>query len=432
MKKAIIAVILVIIIALPIFFLYSEQENSNENKRPIIEITYPNKGSTVSKIVMISGTTYDPDGDNVQLEVEVMINGEWTLADGNIKWSIEWETYNIKKDNYIIKARSWDGFDYSEVKEVQVKIYNPETVESDAHKWAIFIGASNFPEDNETKLGNGALNMAETMAAYFIEKLGYSTNNIFILFDDGWMREDNGMGDPIMTLQEREHQYDITYAGATKEIVSSSINYIVQESNKFSNSEVFVWIASHGCGDESKKLFGGKILERSAVFLWDKILYDNDLGALLSGLKSEKVCIIIDACYSGGFADKTILNLLETFLLRSNIPSSGRVVITGASKYRVGYASTTAGPLFTQLWFHGITSGEADGYRPSIFKIGRPTRLNLFMDGKVSVEEAFYYARFTLRVDPNLDDYDGMEPQINDQYPKRGLLRSLKGLILGE
>jgi hypothetical protein len=49
----------------------------------------------------------------------------------------------------------------------------------------------------------------------------------------------------------------------------------------------------------------------------------------------------------------------------------------------------------------------------------------------VSAEEAFYYARYVLRTDKALDDYDNMHPQINDQYPHRGIVRSLKGLILG-
>ena len=88
--------------------------------------------------------------------------------------------------------------------------------------------------------------------------------------------------------------------------------------------------------------------------------------------------------------------------------------------------------LFSQLWFNGLTTDDADGYRPSIFGIGRPTTLNLFKDGKVSVEEAFYYARYTLRKDSTLDKYDKMEPQINDQYPRRGILGNLKGLVLGE
>ena len=431
-KKIVALLVIIAVIVIAFFYGFFEITKEYENKKPVIEITYPYSGSTVSKIVLISGTAFDPDGADTQLKIEIMIDDQWINCDGNEKWSYEWITFGIENGIYKIYVRAWDEIDYSVTEEIEIEVYNPEVVESDAHKWAIFIAASNFPESNESKLGNGALNLAEDMAEFFIKNLGYSTSSIFILFDDGWIREDNGFGKPIMTLQQRKHQYDITYAGATKEIVTSSINYIIEESNKFSDSEVFIWIASHGCGDQDNKLFGGKLFERSAIFLWDDILIDNELGNLLSTLRSDKTCIIVDACFSGGFADKTIFNFPENLFFRSKLPQSGRVIITGASKFRVGYASTTEGPLFSQIWFYGLISGEADGFRPFIFKIGRPTRLKIFKDGKVSVEESFYYARYIIRKDNDLEDYNKMEPQINDQYPHKGLIRSKKGLILGE
>jgi hypothetical protein len=386
---------------------------------------------TVYSLVMISGTASDPDGDTTLEKVEVMINDNgWNIAEGTTKWSFDWRTYEIDDDLYNIRVRSWDGTDYSEVKEVTVRVDNPETVESDAHKWAVFIAAANFPMDNESKLGNGGLFLAEKMAAFFIEEYGYSTSNIIILFDDGWIREDNGYGPQIETLQERKHEYDITYGGATKENVILSLEYIIDESNMFDDSEVFLWVFNHGYGDENNTLTGGKILEKSIIFLWDDTFSDEELGDLLSGLKSEKVCVIIDACFCGGFADKTILNLPTFFLLRSGLPKSGRIVISGTSKFRVGFASTLHGPLFSYLWFEGLNTGKADGYRPSIFNVGRPTRLKILKNGKVSVEEAFYYARYMLRTDKELEDYKKMEPQINDQFPNK--IFNNKEMYLGE
>ncbi|KYK21630.1 hypothetical protein AYK24_08870 [Thermoplasmatales archaeon SG8-52-4] len=432
--KAIIAVILVVIIVVPVYLIYfnkDDETTDDKNKKPIVEIIYPQDNATVSNIVMISGTATDPDGDDNLLSVEIMIYDRWILTKGNTRWSYEWITYDMEDGYYSIQVRSWDGKHYSDIKQLNVNVYNPDIVESDAHKWAVFIAASNFPNDNESKLGNGALNLAEQMAAYFIQDLSYSTNNIFILFDDGWIRQDNGYGEPYETLQERTHEYDITYAGTNKETVRSVMNYIVEKSNKFDDSEVFIWIASHGCGNEKRKFFGGKLFERSAIYLWDDTFTDRELGNILSNLKSHKTCVIVDACYSGGFADKTIFNKRESIIFKSGIPGSGRVVMSGASKYRLGYASTTQGPLFSQLWFKGIITGKADGFRPFIFKIGRPTILKFFKDGKVSVEEAFYYARYILRTEKIYEKYDKMEPQINDRYPRWGLFGSFKGLILG-
>jgi hypothetical protein len=431
-KKKILAVFLIVVVILPIIFFYFQEDTTSLNKKPTLEITYPFNGAVVSKIVTISGTATDPDGEDKLLRVEVTVNNKWNIAEGNDLWSYEWKAFEIEEGCYTVKARCWDGTDYSEIKEINIEVDNPEIVDTDAHKWAVFIAASNFPEDNESKLGNGALNLAEEISSHFIENLGYSTSNIIILFDDGWIRKDNGYGKPIMTLNQRRHDYDITYGGATKDTITSALNYVVDESNKFDDSEIFIWISSHGCGDEDKRVFGGKILKRSAIFLWDEILTDREVSNILNGLKSKKTCIIVDACYSGGFADKTIPNFPEFFLLRSRLSKPGRVVMTGASKFRVGYASTTEGPLFSLLWFYGIVSGDADGYRRGILNMGRPTLLRIFKDGKVSVEEAFYYARYVLRTNKQLEDYSKMEPQINDQFPHRGIFRSLRGLILGE
>lgn len=432
MDRKVIVVLLVVIMTIPLFS-GCLGENKPDNEKPWVEIEYPLDGATVSSLVMISGSAFDPDGGETLVNVEVSINGDsWNIVEGTTKWSFDWRTYDVDDGLYSVLVRAWDGTIYSDVKEITIILDNPDTVESGSHRWAIFIAAANFPEDNETKLGNGGLYLAEEMAAFFIKNNGYSTSNIFILFDDGWFREDNGYGSRIKTLQERVHLYNITYGGATKQNVEASINYIVDQSNKYDDSEVFIWVFGHGCGDQDNTLTGGKILQRSEIFLWDDTLKDKELGDLLSYLRSEKTCVIVDACFAGGFADKTILNLPTFFLLKSNLPKSGRIIISATSKFRVGYASTTQGPLFSIIWFEGLKTGNADGFRPGIANIGRRTILRFFKNGKTSVEEAFYYARYIFRTDKSLENYKKMEPQISDQYPHRGLLRSQVQMHLGE
>ena len=434
MYKRIIVVITLIIVASLIYMLFSGYiniESGTKNHKPFISIDYPNDGESVSKIVTISGIASDPDGNDTLEKVEILINNEWRDANGTTKWIYTWDIYKIENSIYTINVRSWDGIDYSDYDEIKLRVENPEISETESHKWAVFISASNFPKDNDSKLGNGALNLAEEMVSFFITKLDYSTENIFILFDDGWIRRDNGFGEPIMTLQERKHQYDITYAGALKDVVESTISHITDEASNFDDSEVFIWIAGHGRGNINNTLTGGKLFEKSEVFFWDNTISDKELGSLLTGLRSDKICVVIDACFSGGFADKTIFGFRESFLLRSKLPRPGRVIITATSKFRPGYTSTLRGPLFSQIWFYGLTSGEADGYKRGILHRGRPTILKIFKNGEVSVEEAFYYASYVLRTDKALDDYSRMEPQINDQYPKKGFIRSLKGLVLG-
>ncbi|MBS3748577.1 MAG: caspase family protein [Candidatus Thermoplasmatota archaeon] len=432
MKPKII-VFLTIILLLLSLFAGCLDEDTEKNHPPEVSFLYPENDQIVSDIVKITGRASDVDGEGHVQKVEVKINGsDWVEAEGTDTWSYDWVTYKSREGNVPIYARSWDGAVYSDIAERSVIVDNAIATDSNEHRWAVFVISANFADKNETKLGNGGLLLAEEMAEYYIETLNYPTDNVYILFDDGWIRDDNGYGNRIETLEQRPHTYDITYGGATEQNVKSILYHVVEEANQFSDSEVFLWFAGHGWGDENNQITGGKILERSAIFLWDDVFTDRELGDILYSLRSDETCIIVDACFSGGFADKTILNFPTLFLLNSGIPGSGRVVITGASKFRPGYASTTRGPLFTLLWFEGLLSGEADGFRPGLLSTGKPPRFGMSKDGDVSVEEAFYYARYVLKNDENLDDYDGMEPQINDQYPHRGNLRSKAELVLGE
>jgi len=432
MDKKLIAVFIIVSL-LGTLFSGCLGDNDTSNQKPDVTISYPLDKATVSSLVMISGTSSDPDGDNELRKVEVKISdNKWVNAEGTTQWSYDWNTYEYNDGMCTISVRAWDGKEYSDIQTITLEVDNPEVVESDSHKWAIFIATANLPVDNESKLGNGGLYLAEDIAAYLIESCNYATSNIIILFDDGWIRDDNGYGEKLMTLQERNHEYDITYGGATKDNVVNSLDRIINQSNNYRNSEVFIWIFNHGYGDLNNSLTGGKVLESSQIFLWDDIFSDRELGELLFPLKSKKVCIIVDACFCGGFADKTIFNFPTALLFRSGIPRSGRVVIAGASKFRKGYTSTTKGPVFSLLWFEGLTTGEGDGFRPGLLKMGKPRKFNIFKDGEVSVEEAFYYARYKLSTDENLKDFESMEPQINDRYPYRGLFFSRKGLILGE
>jgi hypothetical protein len=401
------------------------------NGKPTIAITYPSDESTVARLVMISGTASDPDTEDNISSVEVKIGeNDWTLATGTTLWSYEWVTYTSPNGRYTISVRSYDGKDYSEIKSIILTLDNPTSVESGSHKWAIFIAAANFPKDNATKLGNGGLYLAEDIAAYFIEHDQYHASNIIILFDDGWIRSENGYGTKQKTLQERPHNYDITYGSTIKANVLLSLQYLINESNKYSDSEVFLWIFNHGAGNQNQTFTGGKILQSSEIFLWDNTLTDKELGNILAPLESQKVTILVDACYAGGFADRTILNLRTSLFYRSGIPQDGRIVISGTSKFRTGYASVTQGPVFSLLWFEGLSKGLADGYKPGLFDRGVLRDLNKFKDGKVSVEEAFYYARYQLRTNEKYKDFKSMQPQINDQYPHQGLLRSRGELIL--
>jgi len=404
----------------------------DHDKKLIVQILHPSPMSTVLGVVNITGISYSLSKEDIEyVELKIGNDTDWNIANGQTNWSYQWTSYSNENGSKKIYARAWDGNTYSDIDIVKVTLANPLDIEYNTHKWAIFIAAANFPEDEMNKLGNGGLYLAQNMSSFFIEQYTYSTSNVQILFDDGWLRSDGGFGEPIKKLNQIPRKYNVSYGPATKNNVVSTLNDIIIEANQFTDSEVFIWIFNHGFGDYNKELTGGKILERSAIFLWDGYLIDNELGNILNSLESEKSCILIDACYIGGFADRTIYNIPTVPFLQSGIPKPGRVVITSTSKFRTGIAIIQYGPLFSLLWFEGLASGNADGFRSGLLKRGRLPLIQ-FQDGKVSVEESFFYSRYLLRTVDNIDEFNSMQPQINDQYPNKGFLRSLKGLSLGD
>ena len=251
--------------------------------KPTVTITYPADGASVARLVMISGTARNPNPDANITSVEVKIGqNDWMTATGTDLWSFDWTTYSSPNGEYKISVRSSNGKDYSVVQSITVTVDNPTAIDSGSHKWALFIAAANFPESNETKLGNGGLYLAEDIAAYLIENNQYPTSNIMILFDDGWIRTENGYGVKDKTLQERPHEYDISYGSATKANVIASLKYLINESNEYEDSEVFLWIFNHGAGNLNKPITGGKILQSSEIFLWDDTMTDRALGDILA------------------------------------------------------------------------------------------------------------------------------------------------------
>lgn len=408
-----------------------EQLTPQQNIPPQVFIHQPSKNTVVLGPITINGTASDPDDTIAYVELHLPDTSSWKKAQGTTNWTYAWSTYGQDNGPVTIRVRAWDKHQFSPIKEQSIIIDNPQNQEYNTNRWAVFVAAANFPEDPREKLGNGGLYLAENMSTYFIEKLGYSTSNIYLLFDDGWIRNNSGFGQPKIPLDQRPHRYNITYGAATKNNVISTLNKVISEANQVNDAEVFIWLFNHGFGDYNRAYTGGKILEPSAIFVWDDYLTDQELGSLLEPLTAAETCIIIDACYIGGFADRTIYNIPTLPRIRSNIPQQQRVVITSTSKFRTGIAIIAYGPLFTLLWFDGIITGAADGFRPGLLHTGRLPMI-LFQDGLVSVEEAFYYARYLLRTVEGINEYQTMQPQINDRYPSRGFLRSRPGLILGE
>ena len=109
----------------------------NQNSRPFVSLTSPQSGQiyAVGENSIISGVARDNDGDITRVDVEVfdvsngflnVFTGAVTEIESNGYWEMEWNsrilTHNMQ---YLIKARSYDGYEYSDWVEVQVVADNP-------------------------------------------------------------------------------------------------------------------------------------------------------------------------------------------------------------------------------------------------------------------------------------------------------------------
>ena len=124
----------------------------NQNSRPFVSLTSPQSGQiyAVDEKSIISGVARDNDGDITRVDVEIfdvsngflnVFTGAVTEIESNGYWELEWDsrilTHNMQ---YLIKARSYDGYESSDWMEVQVIADNPPDADNsrptfDATNW---------------------------------------------------------------------------------------------------------------------------------------------------------------------------------------------------------------------------------------------------------------------------------------------------------
>ncbi|MBU4190146.1 MAG: right-handed parallel beta-helix repeat-containing protein [Candidatus Thermoplasmatota archaeon] len=95
------------------------------NQIPIVTISSPSNGGTVSGTVTVSGSASDPDGIVTVVQIRID-NGTWKTASGTASWSYPWDTTNVSDGGHTISVRSSDGVDYSSIDSVNVNVKNEE------------------------------------------------------------------------------------------------------------------------------------------------------------------------------------------------------------------------------------------------------------------------------------------------------------------
>jgi hypothetical protein len=100
--------------------------NVDVNHPPACTITFPGESSTLSGVVVIKGAANDPDAGQDVTAVFVRIDsGEWVRANGTADWSYRWDTNGTTDGAHTIRARSYDGTDYSAEQSRTVTVDRP-------------------------------------------------------------------------------------------------------------------------------------------------------------------------------------------------------------------------------------------------------------------------------------------------------------------
>ncbi|MCG2826174.1 MAG: PKD domain-containing protein [Thermoplasmatales archaeon] len=98
-------------------------EVKSGNQKPTTMITYPLEDDTVANTITITGNANDTDGTLQKVEIKID-EGSWQGATGAASWTFNWNTTTISNGSHTIYARSYDGFEYSDIVMVNVTVNN--------------------------------------------------------------------------------------------------------------------------------------------------------------------------------------------------------------------------------------------------------------------------------------------------------------------
>ena len=100
-------------------------KNIYMNTIPECSITQPYNGQIVQDLLNIKGSAYDTDGQIEYVEWQVPGYSDWETAQGRELWSDQLDTISLLDGDYVLEARTSDGFDYSEITQVVFEVKHP-------------------------------------------------------------------------------------------------------------------------------------------------------------------------------------------------------------------------------------------------------------------------------------------------------------------
>jgi hypothetical protein len=116
-----------------------------ENDRPpTCVILWPVPNQTFLEDTEIMGTAFDPEGGELEVEVQIDVS-DWLRCTGSEEWTFSWSIGDLPEGEHTIRARSFDGSNYSDVQEVEVRVVRPtelpdNTIPTGGTQWLSIFG----------------------------------------------------------------------------------------------------------------------------------------------------------------------------------------------------------------------------------------------------------------------------------------------------
>lgn len=293
------------------------------------------------------------------------------------------EDFSIWPDRYEIIERIKEYAPIAERMKIITQVRPP--LFRYAKRFAILFSGGFNTLNNHTRYWNDLVFMYSTL----INKYEFTDDNIYVLYADGTALNTD------MTVD-----YSATLAN-----LQTVINDLSKTTD--SNTTIFVFTTNHGGGFLAESLtgynMGGQIDadgdegeeplyesiynaditgdgDRTDQFSWDEVLYswggdidDDDFHSLFSGIKYEKLIVVMEQCFSGGLI----------FDISQSQPN--RIIMSAAGEYQFSWGSSNVS--YDEFSYHFTCA--INGADPS----GNSINADSNNDRRVSILEAFNYAR---------------------------------------
>lgn len=230
---------------------------------------------------------------------------------------------------------------------------------SQSHKYAVIISGGANEANNHIRYWNNCSALYKVLKQYY----GYKDADIYVLMSDGKSSsKDRNTSSKVHSPKldsspldlDGDGVCDIDYAATKKDIA----NVFNQLSKKVTtNDNLFVFTTDHG-------------VKKPYLCLWnEELMNDTEFAKEIDKVNAGYMSILMIQCYSGGFINK--------------LAKKNRVIMTAASGNEPANSTLEYG-MFFMPWIAAVSGVDING---------KKVNADLDGDGKISMYEAFVYAK---------------------------------------